>query len=108
MGHKKKDVFEEAKEEGASLEDFVIPQKIDAFVDAFQPVEGESAATLFFDETKLRTFFKAYPTKLGDPLTIYLSRLEDKGFVMKVGMMNEPAIFVTERAVGGMTLIDSI
>lgn len=100
MTRKKKnqDILEDAKEAGTSLYDFVITQKVDAFVAAYQPVDRESLATQRFDETRLRIFFKAYPCTLGDPLTIYLSLLEGEGFYMKVSTMNEPVILATERA----------
>lgn len=100
MSKKNKDILEEAKKEGTTLYDFVITQKVDAFVSAYLPVNNPRADTQYFDETKLRQFFKAYPCTLGDPLTIYLSLLEQEGFYMKVSTMNEPAIFVTEREVG--------
>ena len=63
MSKKKKDIYEEAEKEGTKLEDYVIPQKIDAFCEAYQPVEQERMATQIFDETRLRTFFKAYPCR---------------------------------------------
>lgn len=103
---KKKDPLEGAEEMGTTLEDFVIEQKITAFTNAYECCEVEKFATKVFDETKLRAFFKAYPCSLGDPLTIYLNRLEAAGFVMRVSMMEEPAIFVMEKAVGGMALLE--
>lgn len=102
---KKKDPLEGASEQGTTLADFVLEQKITAFVEAYQPCD-EKVASKWFDETKLRTFFKAYPCTLGDPLTIYLNRLEDKGFKMKVGAMEEPVIYVTERDIAPMGLLD--
>ncbi len=108
MARKKIDPMDEVEVQKATLEDFVIPQKVDAFCEAFQPVEQERLSTQQFDETRLRTFFKAYPCTLGDPLTIYLDRLEQKGFKMRVSLMNEPAIFVTEKAVGGMAMLEKL
>lgn len=105
---KKKDPLEGASEQGTTLADFVIEQKITAFEEAYQPCEVEKLASKWFDETKLRTFFKAYPCSLGDPLTIYLDRLHDKGFRMKVGAMEEPVIFVTEREVGNTGLLEKL
>ena len=51
MTRKKKnqDILEDAKEAGTSLYDFVITQKVDAFVAAYQPVDRESLATQRFD-----------------------------------------------------------
>lgn len=105
---RKKDVYDEAEREGTTLADFVIPQKVTAFIDAYQPVEHQRMATVVFDEAKLRQFFKAYPCSLGDPLTIYLTRLEMEGFRMMVSDMNEPVIFVTEKRVGGMQLLGGL
>ena len=70
MTRKKKnqDILEDAKEAGTSLYDFVITQKVDAFVAAYQPVDRESLATQRFDD------------------------------FMKVSTMNEPVILATERA----------
>ena len=57
---KKKDVYEEAEREGTTIEDYIIPQKVQAFIDAYEPVAQQKFATTIFDETKLRAFFKAY------------------------------------------------
>jgi hypothetical protein len=106
--NKKKDVYEEAEREGTTIEDYIIPQKVQAFIDAYEPVEQQKFATTIFDETKLRAFFKAYITTLGDPLVVYLTRLEDAGFKMQVSTQNEPAIFVTEKAVGGFSMLEEL
>lgn len=100
---KKKDPLEGAEEQGTKLEDYVIEQKITAFIKTYQPCSA-SLATKTFTETNLRTFFKAYPCSLGDPLTIYLDRLEEAGFSMSVDLMDEPAIFVCEKATEGCLL----
>lgn len=84
-------------DEGVSLEDFVIPQKVDAFLRAFESCAVDDEEAEQFDETRLRTFFKAYPCKMGDPLTIYLAKLEAHQFRMEVGLSGEPAIFVKLR-----------
>ena len=108
MGRKKKDIYEDSEREGTTIEDFVIPQKIDAFIEAYQPVDVERLATQVFDETRLRTFFKAYPCSLGDPLTVYLTRLEQAGYNMQVSLMNEPAIFVSEKKIGGLAMLENL
>lgn len=96
MAKKKTDPYDEAKEQGTTLEAFIMPQKVEAFKDAYQPC-AENLATEIFDETRLRNFFKAWLTSLGDPLVLYLRDLEDAGFKLRVGRIGEPAIFVTER-----------
>ena len=97
---RKKEAPEGNEEQKATLADFVIEQKITAFTRTYQPCTARFA-TKTFNETNLRTFFKAYPCTLGDPLTIYLNRLEEEGFKMEVDMMDEPCIFVCERATEG-------
>lgn len=97
MAKKNNDPTKGAEEQGTTLEDFVIPQKLDAFSEAYEPVD-ESMATEIFDDARLRQFFKAYPCSLGDPLVIYLARLNDMGYFMHVSATGEPAIFVVERA----------
>lgn len=99
MAKKKTDTYEEAKEQGTSLDAFVIPQRIRAFADAYEPCQ-ERLATESFDETRLRNFFKAWPTSLGDPLTLYLDALECHGFKLQVGRSGELSIFVVEKMVG--------
>jgi len=88
---------EDEKKDGVTLEDFIIPQKIVAFKNYYRPVEKESLATSVFTDATLRQFFKAWPCTLGDPLRIYLQRLENLGFKMRVSISGEPAIFVEER-----------
>ena len=97
---KKKEAPESSEEQKATLADFVIEQKITAFTRTYQPCPAR-LATKTFNDTNLRTFFKAYPCTLGDPLTIYLNRLEEEGFTMEVDMMDEPCIFVCERVTEG-------
>lgn len=100
MAKKKQDAYEEAKEQGTTLDAFVIPQRVKAFAETYQPCQ-EKIATETFDETRLRNFFKAWPTGLGDPLSIYLGMLESYQFRLTVGRTGDLAIFVTERIVGG-------
>ncbi len=109
MSKKKNDTYDDAKEEGTSLEAFVLPQRIDAFVDAYQP-STENIATNTFNETKLRNFFKAWPCSLGDPLSIYLDRLKEHGFNLAVSISGDLAIFTVEKNVSSkvLTTIKSI
>ncbi len=100
---KKSDTFDEAKESGTTLEAFIIPQRVAAFKDAYQPC-GERCATETFDETRLRDFFKAWPCSLGDPLQIYLSELERVGFMLQVSRTGTLAIFAIERNAGSTAL----
>lgn len=103
---RKKDPLEGAEEKGTTLEDFIIPQKLHAFTEAYAPVDKERLASDIFDDAKLRTFFKAYPCSLGDPLVLYLGALEMKGYKMRVAASGEPALFVVEKAT--QSIIDEI
>jgi len=87
------------KEEGAkvSLEDFIIPQKIDAFCNAYAPCGAENYADEVFTDNRLREFFKAYVCSLGDPLSVYVDRLYKAGFSLTVTMSGEPAIMATRK-----------
>lgn len=96
---RKKDPLAGAAEQGTTIDDFIIPQKVKAFLDAYKNEEDEKLATIIFDEKKLREFFKAYPCSLGDPLKGYLDCLEMAGFRMQVCTAGEPAIFVSEKAI---------
>lgn len=103
MSKKKKDPYEEAKEQGTTLESFVIYQRISAFTTAYQPCE-EERATNIFNEAKLRDLFKAWPCSLGDPLGIYLEQLETSGFKLTISSSGEMVIFTTEKMVGSKIL----
>ena len=108
MARKKKEPTEGADEQGTLLEDYVIPQKIIAFKEYYKSCEP-NIATEKMGEIRLRQFFKAYPCSLGDPLTIYLQRLEDAGYKMRVVPgCDEPVICVIEQTSGGMLELDVI
>lgn len=84
--------------EGTSLEDFIVPQKITAFTNAYEPCQPYEA-TEKFDDARLREFFKAYVCTCGDPLSVYLDRLAnlDPPFVMTVAITGEPALHVRRK-----------
>lgn len=86
----------ESDEKRVTLEDFIIPQKINAFQNAYAPCNDERAATAIFDDSRLREFFKAWICKEGDPLAIYVERLERLGYRMTVTTAGDPAILVTQ------------
>lgn len=90
----KKDNNEEEKSSGVSLEDYVIQDKINAFIQHYKPAKDESTCDEVYTDAKLRQFFKAWPCTLGDPLSIYTSTLRESGFIMKVSLSGEPAYFV--------------
>lgn len=83
------------KHEGLSIDDFVIPQKVNAFCEHFLPETNETSADEIFTDAKLRKYFQAYPRNIGDPLISYLNLLEIRGgFIMRTSTIGEPAIFV--------------
>lgn len=89
---------DEKEKEQVTIYDFVVPQKITAFLEAYSPASEQTMATEIFDDARLRTFFRAYPiAKVGDPLSAYVSSLEDAGFKMQVSLQGEPAIFANVR-----------
>lgn len=97
MGNKKQRYEESQDENKVTLEDFIIPQKIKAFTAHYKPANRQTLTTIAFDDSRLREFFKAWITKVGDPLAIYVERLEALGYVMTVGIMGEPVIIVEEK-----------
>lgn len=90
----KKDNNEEENNSDISLEDFIIPDKLNAFIQYYKPAKDESTCDEVYTDVKLRQFFKAWPCTLGDPLSIYINLLRESGFIMKVSLSGEPAFFV--------------
>lgn len=85
----------EEEGKGVSIDDFVIPQKVEAFCDTYIHVEEERLADEVFTDTRLRKYFQAYPRNIGDPLIGYLDMLTKKhGFKMQTSITGEPAMFV--------------
>ena len=83
---------------GASLSDFVIPNKVEAFCRCYKPVTSPTEMVEVFTDTKLRQFFNAWTCPIGDPLIEYLCMLRAQGFVMTADpATSEPAIVVTLR-----------
>ena len=66
----------EAEVEHISLRDFVIPEKVSAFVHTYEPCDEFDAGAERFDDARLREYFKAYVCGLGDPLALYLEDLK--------------------------------
>lgn len=77
-----------------TIDDFIIPQKVTAFTTAYRPAKKQALTSEVFTDTRLREFFNAYVTKVGDPLAEYISRLERLGYKMQVSLTGEPAIIV--------------
>ena len=82
------------------LADFVVPEKVSAFVHDYEPCDEFDPGAERFDDARLREYFKAYVCGLGDPLAIYLEdlKLASDPFRMVTSLAtNEPAIFARRK-----------
>lgn len=94
MGKRKnKEMVEISEQLEVTLQDFVIPSKIDAFCDKYKPLDHWREDCDVFNDSQLRTYFKAVVTPIGDPLTLYLNELSARGFKMKDDECGEPVIY---------------
>ena len=84
---------EEEKSSGISVQDFYIPQKVDAFCSSYLQAATEAEADEVYTDTRLRTYFQAYPRTYGDTLIPYMENLETRGWKMKTSMSGEAALF---------------
>jgi len=81
-----------------SLRDFVVEQKVSAFVSGYAPCKEGDSGYEQFDDARLREIFKAYVCGLGDPLKLYLDDLQMAGFRMECSMLTgEPCIFARRK-----------
>ena len=81
-----------------SLDDFVIKEKVSAFVRDYEPCDEFDAGAERFGDGELRTYFKAYVTGLGDPLALYIEDLKLAGFRMTTSLATDkPAIFARRK-----------
>ena len=91
---------QQAQGDAVTINDFIVPQKVDAFCKAYRPCtpmdEGNEGIEVFTD-ARLRQFFKAWLCPIGDPLVAYLEMLAVNGFEMGVDIVGEPAIFAVPR-----------
>ena len=85
------------EKKAVTVEDFVIYDKVFAFIRKYKPAKEQTFSSEVFNEERLREFFKAYVFPIGDPLKIYLEQLRLQGFEMGVSVTGEPAIIVEER-----------
>ncbi|HBF05467.1 MAG TPA: hypothetical protein DDW28_05025 [Prevotella sp.] len=96
MAKKKKqdfDVVENNEQTQVTLDDFVIPAKIEAFCNQYAPQDHWSEGCDMFTDYQLRSYFKAVVTPLGDPLALYIAELGYRGFRMKTDESGEPVIY---------------
>ena len=93
MGKRNQQDYEVAEKVEVTLQDFVIPSKIQAFCNQYQPQDHWTEDCDVFTDYQLRTYFKAVVCPLGDPLSLYLQELEMRGFRMRNDECGEPVIY---------------
>lgn len=77
-----------------TLQDFVIPAKINAFCNQYEPLDHWTEDCDVFTDYQLRTYFKAVVCPLGDPLSLYIAELGYRGYRMINDECGEPVIYV--------------
>jgi hypothetical protein len=97
MSRKKNEMMELTEQSEVTLQDFVIPAKIQAFSDKYKPLDHWREDCDVFTDYQLRSYFKAVVCPLGDPLSIYLQELAERGFRMKDDECGEPVIYAALR-----------
>lgn len=93
MSKRKQQDYEVTEQAEVMLQDFVIPLKIQAFCNQYQPQDHWTEDCDVFTDYQLRTYFKAVVCPLGDPLSLYLQELEMRGFKMRNDECGEPVIY---------------
>lgn len=93
MSKKKQQWDDNERQAEVTLEDFVIPAKIEAFCEQYKPIDQWREDCDVFTDYQLRSYFKAVVCPLGDPLSLYLQELAYKGFKMKNDECGEPVIY---------------
>ena len=94
------DIDPQPEVEKVSLRDFIVPEKVQAFVRGYVPCNEGDPGYEQFDDSRLREVFKAYVCGLGDPLKLYIEdlKLANPPFVMECSMVTgEPCIFARKR-----------
>ncbi len=97
MSRKKQDIIENTEQPEVTLQDFVIPAKIEAFCEKYKPLDHWREDCDMFTDYQLRSYFKAVVCPLGDPLALYLQELAARGFKMKDDECGEPVIYAALR-----------
>ena len=84
--------------DGEKLENFVIEEKVNAFVHGYQPCDEFDDGAVGFDDARLRELFKGYVCPLGDPMKLYMEHLKLAGFRMTVSVATgELTMFAVRR-----------
>ena len=97
-----RDLQPDVEVEKVALRDFIVPEKVAAFVNGYAPAPDEMDDTSeyveVFDDARLRSYFKAYVCGLGDPLKLYIEDLKMAGFRMRISVTGKPCIFAIMKA----------
>ena len=81
-----------------NLRDFIVEQKISAFVRDYEPCNEGDDGYEQFDDARLREVFKAYVCGAGDPLKVYINDLQMASFRMDISLATgEPCIFARRK-----------
>lgn len=83
-----------------ALRAFVMVEKVNAFVRAYEPWESELGSwdVEALDEGALRKLFDAYPKTMGDPLAVYVDEyLTAKGFKMSVSELTGQLVMIVRK-----------
>ncbi len=92
------DIDPQPEVEKVSLRDFIVPEKVQAFVRGYVPCKEGDPGYEQFDDSRLREVFKAYVCGLGDPLALYVEDLQAAGFQMACSMVTgEPCVFARRK-----------
>lgn len=92
-----------------TVDDYYIPQKVEAFCRSYCPCETESEASEVFTDDKLRRYFQAYPLPgVGDILIPYLNALEVEGHLLQTSITGEPVLFVSEKLGSHQSLLPGL
>ena len=87
-----------AEQPAVSLRDFMVPDKVSAFVQSYEPCDEFDAGAERFDDARLREYFKAYVCPIGDPLSLYIEDLKLADFRMVTSLAtNIPCIFARRK-----------
>ena len=87
-----------AEEPAVTLRDFMVPEKVNAFVHSYEPCDEFTPGAERFDDARLREYFKAYVCPLGDPLSLYIEDLKLADFRMVTSVAtNIPCIFARRK-----------
>lgn len=82
------------------LSDYVIGEKVRAFINDYEPCDEFDVGAERFGDAELRVYFKAYVTSLGDPLSLYIDdlKLANPPFRMVTSVAtNKPCIFARRK-----------